>query len=76
MQNLILNRMVIVSMGHLAKKGGLAGQTEILTLFWYYISLMLASGPLLDSGLPSPNFRNQEFFVKNQELIRRLFSKK
>jgi hypothetical protein len=26
-----------------------------------------------DSGLPNPNFRNQEFFVKNQELIRRLF---
>jgi hypothetical protein len=25
------------------------------------------------AGLPNPNFRNQEFFVKNQELIRRLF---
>jgi hypothetical protein len=23
--------------------------------------------------LPNPNFRNQEFFVKNQALIRRLF---
>jgi hypothetical protein len=27
------------------------------------------------SGLPNPNFRNQEFFVKNQELIRRFFLK-
>jgi hypothetical protein len=25
------------------------------------------------AGLPNPNFRNQEFFVKNQELIGRLF---
>ncbi len=25
------------------------------------------------SGLPNPNFRNQEFFVKNQQLIRKLF---
>ncbi len=27
------------------------------------------------TGLPNPNFRNQEFSVKNQESIRRFFSK-
>jgi hypothetical protein len=27
------------------------------------------------SGLPNPNFKNQEFFMKNQELIRRFFPK-
>jgi hypothetical protein len=27
-------------------------------------------------GLPNPNFRNQGFFVKNQELIRRFSPKK
>jgi hypothetical protein len=26
---------------------------------------------IVQPGLPNPNFRNQEFFVKNQELIRR-----
>jgi len=29
----------------------------------------------LHPGLPNPNFRNQEFFLKNQELIRRFFPK-
>jgi len=28
---------------------------------------------IVQPGLPNPNFRNQEFFVKNQELISRLF---
>jgi hypothetical protein len=27
------------------------------------------------AGLPNPNFRKQEFFLKNQDLIRRFFSK-
>jgi hypothetical protein len=27
----------------------------------------------LEPGLPNPNFRNQDFFVKNQQLIRRFF---
>jgi hypothetical protein len=27
------------------------------------------------TGLPNPNFRKQEFFLKNQDLIRRFFSK-
>jgi hypothetical protein len=25
------------------------------------------------TGLPNPNYRNQKFFIKNQELIRRFF---
>jgi hypothetical protein len=28
---------------------------------------------VLYSGLPNPNLRNQEFFVKNQQFIRRFF---
>jgi hypothetical protein len=28
------------------------------------------------TGLPNPTFRNQEFFVKNQQFIRRFFSQK
>jgi hypothetical protein len=28
------------------------------------------------SGVPNPSFRKQEFFIKNQELVRRFFSKK
>jgi hypothetical protein len=28
---------------------------------------------VFQSGLPNPNFRKQEFFLKNQDLIRELF---
>jgi hypothetical protein len=31
---------------------------------------------VIGTGLPNPNFRNQGFFIKNQELIRRFFSQK
>ncbi len=34
---------------------------------------MIGHYPWSYSGLPNPNFRNQEFFVKNQELISRFF---
>jgi hypothetical protein len=40
-----------------------------------YFVFILAQISWLGTGLPNPNFRNQEFFVKKQELIRRSFSK-
>ena len=43
--------------------------------FNYRASFLRNGEGLIWPGLPNPNFRNQEFFLKNQELIRRFSPK-